>query len=51
MNVPVRLAWTGADPISGVAGYDVWIIGPTHNPPDKVANQISSKHYDFAATN
>ncbi len=49
--VPLRWAWSGSDPISGIAGYDVWVIGPQHIPPDKLVDQTQAKHFDFEGTN
>ena len=51
MSVPLRMSWTASDAVSGVAGYDVWIVGPQHVPPEKLVNQTQSKHFDYTGTN
>ena len=50
-DATLKMRWTGSDAISGLAGYDVWAAGPSHDPADKLADGTSATSYGYPGTN
>ena len=51
MAIPLRMRWSGADPISGLAGYDVWGSGPRWDGNSKLVEGSSATTYDYDGSN
>jgi len=51
MAIPLRMRWSGADATSGLAGYDVWGVGPRWDGTLKLVEGSSGTTYGYAGSN
>lgn len=47
----LRMKWSGGDGTSGLAGYDVWGAGPSHDGFEKLVEATHATSYGYPGTN
>jgi hypothetical protein len=50
-NIPVKMTWAGSDAVSGIAGYDVWEVGPALDGVGKVVEGTTATSYSYTGGN
>jgi len=51
MAIPLRMRWSGADATSGLAGYDVWGVGPRWDGAVKLVEGSNATTYVYDGSN